>query len=397
MRNGLNITGVSESVHEFRDNPQEAIADFSVTLPLGRAAGGPAGHLECRTRTLRTGTLRVARDFTLRHRPFGALGKPSAGSVPVLPTAYESTLAAVAACVLVTQVNGYTARGVNLGGLRVRARGRLALGADGRPQSAVPLAGLEWGCTIDCEAPTELLESVNRLVAAFSPNHQALLDTTPVLVSVHAAGPTGPSEWTRVDWAPAAGAGAGAGTDHCTVEADAVWEYGSEAVYRTSLATADQSRSTGPWTVDQAKQMLGIDKAPNSQEILLAALCAEVAELLEVEAARCGTVLSGHLTASGRLDTRGMMNVLREVPSRFHALTLDLAVTEGFPVAEAAELLGAALCSAVIPATLLHPLTVDIQLCRNGDQLVATSSSLPDTEALRDEITRRQQILNSNS
>ncbi|WP_329193600.1 hypothetical protein [Streptomyces sp. NBC_01435] len=96
------------------------------------------------------------------------------------------------------------------------------------------------------------------------------------------------------------------------------------------------------------------------------------------------------LTASGRLDTRGMLNVVREVPSRFHALTLHLGVTGATPVPQARELLRTALSRAVIPATLLAPLAVEVRLLHQGHPVVDRTSTLADTEALRDEITRRQ-------
>ncbi|MFE6665178.1 OsmC family protein [Streptomyces sp. NPDC057697] len=390
MRNGLNITGVSESVHEYRDHPQEAIADFRVTLPLDTGPGAAHRDTACRTRALRTGTLRVARDFTLHHSPFAVPDGAAAGPAPA-PTAYESALAAVAACVLITKVNGYTARGVSLGSLRVTARGRLALDADGlRPLPGVPLTDVRWSCAIDCEAPAELLRSVTRLVAAFSPNHQALLDNAPFTASVHALDAPGGSEPVPVEWAPAERAPAD-GAVECLVEADAVWEYGSEAVYTTSLTVDGRRRRSEPLTVDQAKQMVGIDKGPNSQEILLSAVSAEVAALLVEEAdRRCVPLDGARLTASGRLDTRGMLNVVREVPSRFHALTLGLGVTGATPQPQARDLLRAALARAVVPATLLSPLAVDIELLHRGHPVVSCTSTLSDTEALRDEITRRQ-------
>ncbi|MEU9561943.1 OsmC family protein [Streptomyces sp. NPDC048161] len=388
MRNGLNITGVSESVHEYRDHPEEAIADFGVTLPLDTGPGAAERDTACRTRALRTGTLRVARDFTLYHRAFSAPGEEATG--PAAPTAYESALAAVAACVLITQVNGHTARGVSLGSLRVTARGRLALDADGlRPLPGAPLTDVRWSCAIDCEAPEELLRSVNQLVAAFSPNHQALLDSAPFEASVHTLDAPGGPAPVPVDWAPVAAPADG--EVECLVEADAVWEYGSEAVYTTSLTVDGRSRRSEPLIVDQAKQMLGIDKGPNSQEILLSAVCTEVAALLAEEAdRRCVPLDGARLTASGRLDTRGMLNVVREVPSRFHALTLHLGVTGATPVPQARELLRTALSRAVIPATLLAPLAVDVQLLHQGHPVVDCTSTLADTEALRDEITRRQ-------
>lgn len=267
MRNGLNITGVSESVHEYRDNPEEAVSDFRVVTPLPAPGEDIAVS---RTLALRDGTYRIARDFTLRHRLTldGASGDP---------TPAESMLAAVAACVLTTKINGFTSRGVSLNSLRTTARARLPLGADGAPAPGAVLDALSWSTDIDCDAPTATLRSINELVGAFSPNHQSALDSSPVEVTVTVHGPGG-SEVFPVEWAPASPAE----TDGRAVaaEADVVWEDGSESAYTTSLTADGVTRTTDPLVVDQAKQMLGIDKGPNSQEILLAALTAEVAGLL---------------------------------------------------------------------------------------------------------------------
>ncbi|WP_156725185.1 hypothetical protein [Streptomyces apocyni] len=378
MRNGLNITGVSESVHEYRDNPEEAVADFRVVTPL--PAPGEETAVS-RTLALRDGTYRIARDFTLRHRL--ALDSRSGD-----PTPWESMLVAVAACVLTTKVNGFTSRGVTLGALRTTARARLRLGPDGAPAAGAVLDDLGWSTEIDCDAPSETLRSINELVAVFSPNHQAALDTTSAEATVTVLGPTG-SEVFPVVWAPAVQES----PDDCAVEADVVWEYGSESAYTTRVTTGGIRRVTGPLVVDQAKQMLGIDKGPNSQEILLSAVTAEVAGLLRHEPAlRDAPVEGARLLGSGRLDTRGMLNVVREVPSRFHDLRLDLAVEcdpgHGHKLAAA---LGAALSRAVLPATLLAQLTVAVEMVRGGRQEAGGLTTLAQTEAVRDEVTRRQQ------
>ncbi|MEU9744216.1 hypothetical protein [Streptomyces niveus] len=377
MRNGLNITGVSESVHEYRDNPEEAVSDFRVVTPLPAPGEDVAVS---RTLALRDGTYRIARDFTLRHRLTldGGSGDP---------TPAESMLAAVAACVLTTKINGFTSRGVSLNSLRTTARARLPLGADGAPAAGAVLDALSWSTDIDCDAPTATLRSINELVGAFSPNHQSALDSSPVEVTVTVRGPGG-SEVFPVEWAPVSPAE----TDGRAVaaEADVVWEDGSESAYTTSLTADGETRTTDPLVVDQAKQMLGIDKGPNSQEILLAALTAEVAGLLRRDPALI-PVTGARLYGSGRLDTRGMLNVVREVPSRFHDLRLDLAV-DGDPAhgGALAAALGAALSRAVLPATLLARLTVAVEMTRDGRQEVSGLTTLAQTEAVRDEVTRRQ-------
>lgn len=354
MRNGLNITGVSEMVHEIRDNPEEAAADFAVTTP---AAANPPGTVTSRTLTALNGTVRMARDFRLTHRLTLAPSTPS-GPEALAPTPYETALASLGACALVTTVNGCTARGITLGGISVTVRAELPLAEDGTPAPGRPLEALRWRCDIDCDAPAEVLRSVNRLVTAFSPNHRVFLDPSPL--DSPAPPPTHPT----------------AAATTCPVEARVVWEYGSEAVCHTAVTVSGVRHTAAPFPVDQAKQMLGIDKAPNSQELLLSALSAELSGLLP------DTPPGAALRAGGRIDTRGMLNVAREVPSSFHRLRLD---PEGLP--EAA--LRAALSRAVLPATLAAARTIEVELWRDGVREARHTGTTEDAEAIRDELTAR--------
>ena len=378
MRNGLNTAGVSETVHELREHPEEAMADFGVAGP---ARTGPDGLLATRALTLRNGTTRVARDFPMRQRAFGTAGDGD-------PTPYESALAAFGACVLITQVNGFTSRGTTLASLRVTVSAGLALDAAGRPVAGAPLEDLRWSCDLDCDATADGAESINRLVCAFSPNHRVFLDESPIEVAVSVRRSSGTVEGFPVAWEPTAPATA-AGV--CRIEADVVWEYGSEAAYRTSVTVDGERLTAGPLVVDQAKQMLGIDKGPNSQEILLSALCGELTGLLESEAAaRSVRLRDPVLRAGGRLDTRGMLNVLREVPSRFHNLTAELTLDSDASRDELHALVSAALGRSVLAATLRRDRTVGVELLRTGTRQLAFESTTEQCEAVRDDVTRRQ-------
>lgn len=379
MRNGLNSAGVSENVHELRDNPREALADFAVACA---AATDGAGVVGTTAQTLLSGTIRIARDFRLRQRV-------SAAAPGTDPTPYESALAALGSCVLITQVNGFTSRGSSLGALRVTVRADLALDADGRPLAGAPLRGIRWSCDVDCDAADGTAESINRLVCAFSPNHRVFLDESPIEVVVRVRRPSGAVESFPVPWEPAPAPAEDSAV--CQVEADVVWEYGSEAVYRTAVTVDGVRREAGPLVVDQAKQMLGIDKGPNSQEILLSAICGELAGLIETEAAARGIVLADPvLRAGGRLDTRGMLNILREIPSRFHNLQVGLTTGTDASTDDLRALLAAALSRSCVAATLRRGRTVGVELLRDGSRQLAYDSTTRECEAVRDDVTRRQ-------
>ncbi|WP_406334987.1 OsmC family protein [Streptomyces sp. NBC_00203] len=388
MRNGLNITGVSETVHELREHPEEAIADFAVAAS---ARTDDHGVFRARAQTLRAGTIRVARDFRLKQRSFTAEAAggptPHGSDTDGIPTPYESALAALGACVLMTKVNGYTARGVTLGALRVTVRADLALDADGKPAAGAPLSRLAWHCALDGDTSTDTVASINRLVTAFSPNHRVFLDKSPITVGARVERGDGTTVDVSVPWTPAAAETAAV----CPVEADVVWENGSEAVYRTALTVNGVRRQSAPLVADQPKQLVGIDKGPNSQEILLSALCGELAALLEEEAAADGTELHDPvLRADGRIDTRGMLNVHREISSSFHNLAIRLTARSDAPEARLRGLLSRALSRAVLPATLLAERAITVTVAHGDEPQLTYHSTVEDAEGIRDEVTRRQ-------
>lgn len=378
MRNGLNITGVSEMVHELRERPDEAVADFTVECPAGPAA---EGAVTAATRTARIGTLRVARPFTLTHR---LSWQPGPGGP--YPSPHESALAALASCALITQVNGLTARGVTIGALQVTVRAELALDASGCPVAGQPLHHLRWHCDLESDGPTDVVVSVVRLVTGFSPNHRAFTDACPFdLVTINGKPLTSAYTPTAAPGAELAAAAA------ATVEATVVWEYGSEAAYTTATALHGVRHgsltSATARTVDQTKQMLGIDKGPNSQEILLAAVCAELFADLS-DALEDGPPAAAVLRAGGRIDHRGMMNVERTVPSRVHDLSLEVSTPEAAS-SGTQDLVRAALSRSVLVATLAHPRTIEVELWHNGTPALNCVTDTAAAEAMRDELTRR--------
>ncbi|GLZ31339.1 hypothetical protein Lesp02_35270 [Lentzea sp. NBRC 105346] len=259
MRNGLNISGLSEFVHEIERDPEEGVLAFRVeTEPDGDRA---TAHV----RTCRFGTTRMARDFTVPQGPRHL-------------SPYETAFAAFGACLLMTHVNGFTARAVSLSSLRVRVTAT--------PDHDTWTVAYDIDVDADCDDDT--LRSVTLFASALSPNHRLLVDDAEV---------DGLSATLSVREEPLP-----------AVRADLRWEYGMETWATTSL----DGGVAHTLVLDQGKQMLGIDRAPNPQETLLAAIGAELALRHGVRV--CGT---------GRLDARGANNV-PGIPVRFHGLRLDV-------------------------------------------------------------------------
>ncbi|MFE9740373.1 OsmC family protein [Streptomyces sp. NPDC006477] len=391
MRNGLNISGVSELIHEIREKPEEALIDFRVTGHPAR--DGVATHV----RTARHGSVRMARGFRvdqLSHRTRPQDAVTAAGRVDPLTSPYESALTALGACALITHVNGFTGRGVALDEIELTARAELPLDASGHATGGAGLLGLAWRCTVTCGASDDVVQGVNRLVTAFSPNHRVFLDEADLTLRALVTRGDGRRETLTLPYAPAAAPDAGApAADPALLEVHLRWEYGTEVHARTSLEHGGTRREgASVLVVDQSKQMLGIGKGPNPQELLLSAVCGELVGLVREETDRTGTPVDElHVAGGGRLDIRGMQNVLREVPSRFHNLGFDLEVTSDADLDALAAVLTTALGRSVLLATLVRPNTIAIELGRPGAPDTEYLSSSAAAEAFRDELSRQQQ------
>ncbi|APE24957.1 MULTISPECIES: OsmC family protein [Streptomyces] len=390
MRNGLNISGVSELIHEIREKPAEALIDFRVTGHPAR--DGVATHV----RTARHGSVRMARGFRvdqLSHRTRADdPAVPAAGRLDPLTSPYESALAALGACALITHINGFTGRGVALDEVELTARAELPLDASGQPAAGAGLTGLAWRCTVTCGAADDVVQGVNRLVTAFSPNHRVFLDEADLTLRALVTRGDGSQEILTLPHTPAP-APEGAPAGRALFEVHLRWEYGTEVHARTSLEHDGTRReATSVLVVDQSKQMLGIGKGPNPQELLLSAVCGELLGLVREETGATGTPIDElHVSSGGRLDIRGMQNVLREVPSRFHDLGFDLALTSDADAAELTAVLTAALNRSVLLATLARPNSVAVELGRPGAPDTSYLSSSEAAEAFRDELSRQQQ------
>lgn len=375
MRNGLNISGVSEAVHEIREKPAEAIIAFHTTSrPV-------AGAAEVTIGTAHYGTFRMARDFRV------SCADVLAADTGL--TTVEAAVAALGACVLITHVHGYSARAISITSLRVVVSAAVDVDADGRWAGGEQgLRDAHYLVEVDAEGSPDSLRGVSQFVTCFSPNHRAFLDEGSYELTSIRVGPDGEATSTPVVQ-PAAVAGQAAG--RVAVTAELIWEYGTESHITTQLSPGGQGRRAQPTlVVDQSKQMLGIDRGPNPQELLLSAVSAALTMDLQQLARERDLPLAGvEVEAAGRLDMRGMLNVA-DRPARFHELrflvraetTLDDRALAGL-VAE---------CAARNPllATLRAANTVQVELRGPDGPLLTFRSDAEQVAAFLAEISRAQ-------
>jgi uncharacterized OsmC-like protein len=378
MRNGLDISGVSEFVHEIGEKPVEAVIDFNTTAVLG------AGGAEVSVRTAHHGTVRMARSFQI---PFSEdRADPFAGL-----SAHEAAVAALGACVLITHVHGYSARAVTITSLRVKVSATVDVDQHGRwVGGATALHDLRYDVEADCDGPVDSLTEVSKFVTCFSPNHRAFLDQGSYLLTAVAVRSDGSREEAPVQQtAPAATDGE---SSEVELTAELTWQYGTQANVTTMGSPGGEVRRRQPsLIVDQSKQMAGIDGGPNPQEVLLAAVSADLCQVVSRRARERGLALRNvDVAATGRLDIRGMLNVSPDIPARFHNLQFTVSADTDLPAQELADLVAECAAVNVTLATLRAAGTVQVELRTPARPLLSFRSDAGQVEDFLAALAQKQ-------
>jgi uncharacterized OsmC-like protein len=358
MRNGLNIASVSELVHEMMVVPEEALVRLRTRVsPLNRRA------IQGATATLYGGTIRVARDFRF------PIGVPSAA--PAVAAGYDEVLlVALGGCVLVTFVQGCSARGITLTRVAVNVSARVGLDAEGAPF----VDDVAYEYDVDCEGSLDVVGEIARYVSCLSPNHRAFLERGSVRVGfdreglqpfvvedVRAGLPGGTARQARVEW-----------------------------VYGTQLAA--QLAGGRQMMVDQPKQYLGLDSAPNPQEYLLASAAAEFAEEIRAEASRRRAPEPDiAVLAEGSLDLRGITNLDENAPVRVHDIAHTLTFGPGVSNEAATALAQAAALRCAAHAAICRELAIQVTVKSRGERVDSFRSDLAMLKAYLAELALRKQ------
>lgn len=367
MRNGLDISGASELAREIGIKPEEAVIDFRTKTALGITGA----HVNiC---TAHHGTQRMARAF---HLPFA---EDSSGPGSDF-TAYEAAVAALGACVLITHVHGYSARGMTIASLKLTVTAAVE-------DEGAALHDVQYLIEVDTDGPTESVSEVSQFVTCFSPNHRAFLDegTFGLAIAVSGAAP----DPIEIVWADEQTAGV-RGTRRL-VKAELVWEYGTETHITTMITPGGDKRLKMPTViVDQSKQMLGIDRGPNPQELLLAAVSADLTHrIVSIAALRGMPVPNVTVEGSGRLDIRGMLNVSPDIPARFHNVEFVVRTDAGPDVSILADVVREAAEKNVILTALRRPNTVTVDVHTPSGRAISFESNAAQVAGCLEEIAQK--------
>ncbi|MBG6886137.1 MULTISPECIES: OsmC family protein [Pseudomonas aeruginosa group] len=318
MRNGMNISGFSEIVHEVQREPQQALFRYGAY-----ARCSPTGDMLAGVHPATIGTLRAPRCFEVPVRPGSSL---AAYGMLEAATPRELALIALSGCFLVSAVSGFSARRTTVGHLSMTTRASMTEGDTLAPQVRYQIRSL-----IDKKI-SEVVDVIEA-VKSHSPNHQSFVQPLPLSVSVIAAGEP------LLDLQFPAQAEAGASLDQPQKLAlDCQWLYGTQLRADFQRQDASDRRS---FLIDQPKQLAGIDCGPNPQEYLLMAIAADVLQQL---ATRFPLDDTATLDARAMVDIRGMCDV---APTPVHLQDIELKLSLGSRVAPRVEELEQALAQSI--------------------------------------------------
>lgn len=355
MRNGLNVSSVSVFVHEIRVVPEEARVRYRTEVSMVLA------NLACaKVRTCAAGTIRVAREFEL---PV-TWGAPLAEGSP--PSAAEYFQAALGGCVLVTYVYGSSSKGVTLS--------QLGIGVEAS-EDARRMTRLRYALDVDADADDRQVGNIARYVSLLSPNHRTLLEDNRIDARIELCDARGLSRSEVVLESARADQSDEVSFDPvASHRCDLRWRYGTQL--EGHLSSTLRGRAELPIRIDQPKQYLGIDEAPNPQELLLAALGADVLSGLVSRADSRKSALKG-LTVdfSGQLDVRGVLNVERTAPVKVHAIKADLRLEAEGEQDQLHELAAQALRGSSLCRLVCEPQSIEVTVRSRGAELFKLSSN----------------------
>ncbi|MFF8743467.1 OsmC family protein [Streptomyces californicus] len=298
MRNGMNIAGVSEMVHEVQTQPHEAICRYGAVARWSEGRG-----IRAHNEPAVLGTVKSPRRYDL------TVALEQGPTRDDAPTAVRLALTALAACALTTFVGGGSARGVTLESLR------LGVGAERvREGGRDRLTNLSYDLAVRADTGGVDIAEVVAGMETQSPNHRTVIDRQPLTLVLGDGAP----EQAPEPAAPPTGSGE-------KVAAAVDWQYSVQF-----LATADDA--SAPLRVDQPKQLAGVDWGPNPQEYLLTALASCVlGRTVALSEAAGRPAGPWRFRAGGQVDIRGLFLIGPDPVVPVHRLVLEVTPPDGAP------------------------------------------------------------------
>ncbi|MBI2259428.1 MAG: OsmC family protein [Flavobacteriia bacterium] len=167
MKNNINISGLSEYVHEVLDCPTQAKVNYGVEVDWLSGT-----KTKATVKNMNLGDQKLVRNFTFEiDEPNQLLG------LNTNPTPQEYLMAGVAGCMAVTFVAGATLLGITIESLKIEIEGQLDLCGFLGLESTQPTGFKEFTCNIHVNGngTKEQYEVLRNRVMNHSPNFSSLV------------------------------------------------------------------------------------------------------------------------------------------------------------------------------------------------------------------------------
>ncbi|MEO0443737.1 MAG: OsmC family protein [Pseudomonadota bacterium] len=345
MKNGVNVAGVSELMHEIRDDSAQGVFAYDAEAQW---TGGDS--LLAFVNSAMIGSVKSSRSFQWRVTLAESASVSDVSAREMVFTPEELALTGLGACAMLTMVKGATTCGRNIQSLQFLVKGKHYPAVDGHP---AVLADFDYRVEFDAESEEDnhLFSEVLKKLSNHSPNHRTIVERNTVSV---------PNADLQVNTLNAV-----AIDRHSELlQVEMNWEYGFQL-----HVSYDDVRYT---RVDQPKQAGGIDKGANPQEILMSAFAACLSRTFIQLMAKEKLSLNGvKVQTKGHVDMRGMLGIDPSIPSKLQSISVDFFVDSPASKQTLDGLILKAIEQSPITRLIIEPQQVNLHLHRQSAQIIA--------------------------
>jgi|GEM_PF-5469609 len=341
MKNGVNVAGVSELMHEIRGDSTEGVFAYDAEAQW---TGGDT--LIAFVNPALIGSVKSARGFFWRVTLSDEAPVSAVCQRETVFTPEELALTGLGSCALLTMVKGATTRGRTIESLRFLVRGKHYLKTESQ---AACLSDFDYRVEFAAEAEedTLLFTEVLKKLANHSPNHRTIVERNTLTVG-------GPQNLSFDSLEPV-----NLDVKHRELSVDIQWDYG----FQLFAYYPDGVRHN---RIDQPKQGGGIDRGANPQEVLMSAFVSCLTRTLIEIASESNVALNGvKVRASGHVDMRGMLGIDPKIPSKLQDITLNIDADCEASDSQMRELIQGAVYRSPVARLLIEPQAVHLHLFRD--------------------------------
>ncbi|MGH1438626.1 MAG: OsmC family protein [Cellvibrionaceae bacterium] len=344
MKNGVNVAGVSEMMHEIRGNAVEGVFAYDAEAQW---TGGDT--LNAFVNSALIGSVKSARGFQWRMTLGESAPVSETCTKEMLFTPEELALTGLGSCAMLTMVKGATTCGRNIQSLRFLVKGK-HYPAD--KNKAATLSDFDYRVEFDADSEEDnmLFSEVLKKLSHHSPNHRTIVERN--VISVKEADITIDKLGEMA-----------ALTKSKDLQVEMNWEYGFQL-----KVNYDSVRYT---RVDQPKQAGGIDRGANPQEILMSAFASCLTRTFIKLMGDSNLPLNGvTVRTTGHVDMRGMLGIAPSIPSKLQDISASFDVDTSVSKNEINQIIEQSIQQSPVSRLLIEPQSVNLHLHRHSAQII---------------------------